>query len=287
MNAKTVVVALVLATVTIFFLSAIDLTGNVPEPKQESNVLPKSLDTLYPPISGSPVYLESMMNMSRPFSGMISDVMQQDFENARGNFERFKQMYIESSKLVPEWSDHYPMEPVTQLESALNGNEPALIMPAVEELGKICHGCHLTTMVQVQQKYHWSNFADVIVTDPLSGKDVSFAQLMLMMETNFSGIGNDLMQGQKENAVRNFDGFAARFQAMTESCMMCHDSEREYYVDASITDMMANLKKELLSSDTDHAKAGNLLMSIGKESCSKCHLVHIPAAYAQQLMYSH
>jgi hypothetical protein len=157
----------------------------------------------------------------------------------------------------------------------------------VESVGAVCHSCHQAHMPRVQQKYRWGNFGDIALTDPLSKQDVSFAQLMLMIQTNFEGITNDLAQGQDAEAAQQLAGFQARFQEMSEACGKCHDSERLYYISADITELISGLQTELARPTVDPTAVGELLLTIGQESCSKCHLVHIPAAYSQQLSDPH
>ncbi len=249
--------------------------------------IPASLDAYYPPQSPAPAYLLAMMNMERPFSAMVNDIFENDLANAKAGFQAFKKSYIDISGMVPEWKQDFPLQPVEELGVALESGDPKKIMPAVEKAGGNCHGCHVANMAPVQQKYSWSQFRGLSVTDPLSGQEVSYADLMQMMNTNFAGMGADVMQGQREKAKVQFDGFNARFQAMADACMDCHDSERKYYVDESVGSVIENLKLELSKPAIDPSSVNGLMDSIGKESCGKCHLVHIPAAYGQQLMSEH
>lgn len=249
--------------------------------------LPASLDNFYPPKNPAPAYLLAMLDLARPFSGMVADVMEGDMPNAQANYEAFKKLYVQTSAMIPEWKEAFPLEAVDQLGTALAGGDPGQIMPAVEAVGGTCHNCHLKSMAPVHQKYRWNDFGEIVVTDPLSGQDVKFAQLMMMMETNFTGIGNDLQQDQPEAAQKHFDGFNARFKAVSEACMICHDTDRHYFVSKDVTDMIAGLQAELNQPQADMGKIGGLLASIGNESCSKCHLVHVPAAYGQYALRAH
>lgn len=287
MKSSVVVVgALCLAGALVLLISA----GVDGSSQQEASVKvtePASLANFYPPKSHAPTYLLSMLRLSQPLSSMVCDLLENDVENARLNFETFKKAYIENSEMVPEWKSMYPLEPVEQLGAAITSGDMSKIMPATDAVGAVCHTCHVTNMVPVQLKYRWENFGDIVMTDPLSEQDVSYARLMLMLETNFQGIGNNAAQGQNENALRQLAGFNARFQAMSESCMICHDSERHYYVSKDITDKISALEAELSKPQIDMGAVGGLLKFIGNESCAKCHLVHIPAAYGQQLAKMH
>lgn len=258
------------------------------QPADNSSLaLPASLTQYYPPNTPAPAYLLAMHDLARPFSGVICDVQENDLENARQNFRAFREIYADVAGMIPEWSSAYPTEPLAVLESALAGGDPAAIMPAVAAVGAVCHNCHVQTMAPTQQRYRWDRFGDIALTDPLSGKDVSFPELMLMMEVSFQGIANNLAQEQPERARAQFTGFEARFAEVAEACTFCHETKRTYFVSEDITGTIANLRSELEKSEIDGNVVEGLMQSIGQESCAKCHLVHIPAAYGQQMAETH
>jgi hypothetical protein len=257
-----------------------------PKPKTADIVapLPASLDNLFPPKTEQPVYLFRMLGMSKPFTGIVVDLFENDIENVSANFEKFRTQYLEVSKLVPEWESYFPLEPVDELGTALKTGDQEKVMAAVQQVSKVCSDCHIPNMPRVQHKYHWGNFNAITVTDPLTKQEVIFQQLMLFIEANFTGIEVDVEQDQIENAQRQFQGFRARFQAMGETCMNCHDTERHYYVDESVMAMIDKLGQALSASPVDPNIVGKLSLGIGMESCFKCHLVHVPAAAAQLQM---
>jgi len=243
--------------------------------------LPVSLDNFYPPKSNGPAYLMAMHQMAMPMSGIVNDLFQNDIENANANFEAFKTEYARIAEMIPEWKSYYPAEPVEQLDAAIKSGNPDAVMGAMETIGNSCHSCHQVYMPLAHQKYHWGEFAAVSITDPLSGGDVPFRQMMMMMESNMTGTGIDLKQGQLDNARKNLDGFEARFNAVAQTCQACHDTERKYFVSEDINGAIAGLKTALASEKIDPSAVGGMLQKIGQESCFKCHLVHIPAAYSQ------
>lgn len=183
--------------------------------------------------------------------------------------------------MVPEWESYYPMAPVDQLAAALDSGDPGQVMGAIDNIGKTCNNCHYRYMVPVQHKYHWGEFDILTVGDPVTGSDYPFAVFKHMMETDMVGIGIDMGQGQRENALDRLNGFEQRFTAFKEVCAACHDSERKYYVDESVTGMIAGIRAKLNEATIDPRAVGELLQGIGQESCFKCHLVHAPAAYAK------
>jgi cytochrome c556 len=240
---------------------------------------PDSLDKYYPPQAKEPVYLLKMIGLSIPFSGILSDLFEEDMGNILQNFEKFKMEYSEISKLVPEWEKDYPSGPVDELGKALARGNQEEVMAAYERVGQICHDCHVKTMTPVQYKYHWLDFHEIKVKDPLTEEEVNFPRMMQYLEVSFGGIFVDLEQNQKENCQKQVQGFKARFQTFKETCEECHGaSERKYYVDEDILKTIDKLELTLAGSQYDPKKALSLLQKIGMESCHKCHLVHGPAA---------
>ncbi|NMC43440.1 MAG: hypothetical protein GYA46_05930 [candidate division Zixibacteria bacterium] len=248
-----------------------------------ANPLPVSLAKFYPPENRAPVYYLAMHELAMPFSGVMADVMEQDMANARAGYEKFKEQYVRVAAMVPEWQALFPLQPVDDLGTALASGDPGKIMASGDAVGRVCHQCHLTATAPAQQVYRWDKFGDIAVPDPLSKRDVDFAMLMRMMEGNFAGIAGDLQQGQVENARMAFQGFDARFQAMAGTCELCHETERRYFVDPDIAAARKQLGEALNGASIDPAATGKLMETIGRESCAKCHLVHVPAAYAQQV----
>lgn len=242
---------------------------------------PSSLDALFPPKAEQPIYLFKMLEIGTPFSGIIVDLFENDPQNAMANFERFKAKYVEVSKMVPEWEKDFPIAPVEELGAAMETGDQATVMAALEKVGKVCGDCHAANMLKVQQKYHWGDFKAIRVEDPVTKEEVDFSRLMQYFDGNFVGISVDVEQGQRENAQKQFQGFNARFQALKETCLNCHDTERKYYVDESIQALVNKMGRALKKSPIDPKELEALGQGIGMESCFKCHLVHVPAAFTQ------
>ncbi len=243
---------------------------------------PGSLDALYPPNAEQPIYLFKMMELGTSFTGIVVDIFEDDVQNAKNNFERFKTQYVDVSKLVPEWKKDYLPGPVEELGKALKTGDQDEVMAAYEKVSNICHDCHIVNMVKVQQKFHWQDFRTIKVKDPLTDELVDYRRLMQGLVTNFMGIIVDVQEGQRENAQKQFQGFKARFQAMEDTCEECHGTEeRKYYVDDSVQDLINKLEQALSGSSIDPKTVETLSHAIGMENCFNCHLIHLPAAYAK------
>ena len=243
--------------------------------------LPSSLDNLFPPVADQPVFQFMMLEMSMALSGTLVDLFENDIENALGNFKKFKKQYSDIPKMVPEWTDNFPSAPIEELGDALATGDQQIIMSSFEKVGKVCHDCHMVNMVPVQQKYHWGDFTEISVEDPVQKIDMTFVELMQAIDMNFVGINIDLEQKQMENAMMHLQGFKARFEALEETCSACHVSDRYYFVDQSVKSLIEQLEASMNKSPIDPAEIMKLGQKIGNESCFKCHLVHLPAAFAR------
>jgi cytochrome c556 len=223
-----------------------------------------------------------MLGMAASMSGIIVDLMEKEPQNAIANFEKFKAQYQDVSKLVPEWTKEYPVGPVEDLARALKTGKQEAVMQAFEQVDGVCTKCHLENMVRVQHKYHWGNFYAIKTKDPVTQEGVDGQKLMQYLDSSLTGISVDLAEGQKENARKQLQAFKMRFQTLKTVCEECHGADpRKYYVDESVQAMISGLEQTMSSPSPDSQKANSLIQGIGMESCFKCHLVHIPAAFAQ------
>jgi len=248
---------------------------------EASAMLPYALDSLYPPVAKSPVYLEEMVSLSNSFAAIMIDFQANDNANAMKHFEEFKAKYEKCSELVPEWKNKYSTEHVNALGEALKSGTPEAVMRSYELVGANCHSCHLQYMSDVQYKYHWPDFADFIITDPILKKDLSYARFMMFIVTSMIGIEVDLQEGQIENARNHLSRFASRFETLTESCELCHADQRHHFVDNSMQEVLLSLQEAFEAEPIDIQLLRTSLQTLGTESCYKCHLVHIPPTYAK------
>ena len=244
------------------------------------NGLPASLDALYPPHSTRPSYLIAMHDLNASLTGVAVDAMENDLAGAALRFDEFAAFYVDTAAMVPEWEPFYPQAPVTALKQAIEAGDPGQIMAAVAKAGETCHHCHLATMVPAQQRFHWPDFGQVEVDDPVSGTRMPFAGFMQMLNASMVGIGVDLKESDPANARMHLTAFRSRMQALRESCAACHDTERRYFVDEDIELLLSGLAAAMDAPRVDASSIDHLTRRVGEEACSRCHLVHLPAAYS-------
>ncbi|MDF1554318.1 MAG: hypothetical protein P1P84_14705 [Deferrisomatales bacterium] len=271
----------VLVAVGLAFAAVAQTEGKAGAAQPVGSPVPVSLDALYPPATAQPVYLFHMLSLDESFTGIVADWLEGDLPGVEENYEDFKTRYSEIRTLVPEWESYYPTEPVAKLGAAVASGDPERLMAAFRAVGQTCHRCHQSTMVPVQQRYHWGDFGALTLVDPLSREMVDFSRFKQSLSTNLTGIRVDLRQGQLENALRHFEAFAARFESLKESCGSCHDRETLAFIDGEVQGAVEELGRVLRGPRPSPETVATLIQGVGAENCSKCHRVHVPAAIAR------
>lgn len=242
--------------------------------------LPASLAAWYPPQQEMPLFYLHMHDLEMAQAAVINDVLQGDIANAKAGFERFAAAYHKIGEMVPEWKHYLDTGALEAMKAAMAGGDQGAFMGSLERMGKSCEECHHANMPRVAMNYRWPRVERTPITDPVTGQSLKFKQFKQMMSLSFTGIATDLSQGQMENALKNYDAFAARFGKLEGSCTDCHTTDRRYYVDEEMAAVVEELGTVLKSGTGTPDQVKGLMMQIGQETCAKCHMVHVPATYA-------
>jgi hypothetical protein len=263
-------------------------TSQLNQLKQIAGPPPASLDQYFPPQSPAPVFLLEMFAMSGPFEGIGVSLQENDMTNVKANFTAFQTEYAKASKMVPEWTALFPQDPVTAMGTAITAGDPAKIGAAMGGLGNVCSNCHLLNQVKVEQKYHWKNFDDIKVTNPVTKQSQAWVDYMTMAG-GFDGAAIDLQEGKLANAAKNFNDFVTEYKALaTDGCKQCHtdpttgkEIPRAYFVDPASMAMIDQLNKAFAANPPDAKTIGDLSGAIGNNICLSCHMIHVPAQNAK------
>lgn len=247
---------------------------------------PTSMDKLYP--TGQPsTWLLGMFAMEAPLGEL--GVRLQDKDTTKAAFQRFKTEYNKMALLVPEWSKRFPAQPLTDLESALNGADPAKIGAAMGALGKVCGSCHEKSQPSVWYRYAPKVFHDVKLTNPLSSASVEWDQYMFALSGSFAAVSTymtaEAPSGPFTKTTAALGQFKKLFEGLKEGCKECHGKTdtRNYYVSSDITAMIVQAEQELAKTSPDLSQVGKLLQGVGGQACRKCHVVHTPASSARHI----
>jgi len=259
------------------------LNAEIRQLREIAGPAPAALDSLYPPAAAAPVFLIAMHEMATPLTATLLKVREGDPAGASRYLARFREAYGRASEMVPEWKERFPPAPVGEFAAAVETGNMEKVMTAMQKVGAVCQDCHAVNMAKVQAVREWDDFSVISVTDPRSNRDLSYPEFMMTLDMAFTGIGVGLEEGKIDRAREYFASFSDGMDRLRESCRACHETERAYFVDAGVRSSIDALGGALRNPKPDPQLVGGLMMKIGTESCGKCHLVHVPAAYAQSL----
>lgn len=243
---------------------------------------PKSLDQYYEKEPSG--YLMAMFGILGPMGGMGTHLKDGNMDRAKVYFTAFKEEYLKLSKMVPEWSKHFPSEPLDNLEKALESGDPKKIGPAMAGVGKTCANCHQEHRPGVWYKYHWKDFDKITIVDPVSGKSLSWEDYMYGLENSFFAtktyLSEEKAEGKFDKTKAALNNFQKMVEGLNEGCKECHgkDDKRKYYTSSDVLNLLSKVADELNETQPDVENVSKTLNRAGIESCYKCHLVHIPAA---------
>ena len=243
---------------------------------------PKSLDQYYKKEPSD--YLMAMFSILGPMGGMGTHLKDGNMVKAREYFSVFKTEYVKLSKMVPEWSNHFPSEPLDNLEKALEGGASAKIAIAMDGVEKTCANCHQEHRPEVWYKYHWKDYDKITIVDPASGKSLSLEDYMHGLNSAFAAtntyLSEEKAEGKYDKTKAALNNFQQMVKGLNEGCKECHgkDDKRKYFTSSDVLNLLSKASEELSRTQPNIEYVSKTLQGAGIESCYKCHLVHIPAA---------
>jgi hypothetical protein len=252
----------------------------------EIKLPPKSLDQYYQKEPSD--YLMAMFGILGPMGGMETHLKDGNMDKAKEYFVAFKSEYFKQSKMVPEWSDHYPSEPLENLEKALDSGDSVKIEAAIQSVGMTCAKCHQEHRPEVWYKYHWKDSEKMTIADPVSGKSIGWLDYMFGLHHSFSATNTYLSEekadGKFGKTIAALNNLQKRVEGLNEGCKECHGKEdkRKYYTNSDILDLLSKAGDELNQTQPNIENVVKRLQGVGMESCYKCHVAHIPAATIQR-----
>ena len=248
----------------------------------EIKLPPKSLDQYYQKEPSD--FLMAMFGVLGPMGAMETHLKDGNMDKAKEYFVAFKTEYFKLSKMVPEWSKHFPSEPMDNLEKALDSGDPVKIQPAVQGVGKTCAACHQEHLPEVWYKYHWKDFETIKIPDPVSNKLLGFVEYMFGLHHSYSATNTYLSEekagGKFNKTIEALYDLEKRVEALNVGCKECHGKEdkRKYFTSPDIIDLLSTARYELQKTKPNIENVAKSIQGAGMQSCYKCHLVHVPAA---------
>ena len=245
---------------------------------------PKSLSKYYPPQSKEPKWIQQMHKMSTHFGGVFLNLKEKDFENVDMHADKLVEEYKKTSEMVPEWEEYFDIKAAENFAKAAKTHDIAKAGKASGVLGKTCGKCHAEQEVAVWTKFHWPNFHKVMVTDPITEKEMDFDDYMGAISSSFKGVTVNFGEGQYGRSAKALKGFKSRYMELKSICSKCHttDDVKLFYVGKDANKAFEGLSKELNSEKPNPGKFWKNVGLLGKTGCKHCHLTHRTYSFIQE-----
>ena len=245
---------------------------------------PKDLDKYYPPASEKPVFLYNMYTASISFTGMLANIQEGDWKNAKKWAESLKKAYLKVGKLVPAWDKFLRKDEINKLVEAVNNKNTAKVKMYAQKVGQSCSSCHKKYMLPVKVKYHYPSYDLISIEDPVSGNEYEVEDYMKKIATDYKLVNVYSSDGKYKKALKMADSFSKRFKALTQMCSECHTSKivEDVYFGEETENALKALKKAIVAKN--HKNINKQMGAIGG-TCYKCHNVHeVPIMLKDKLL---
>lgn len=252
----------------------------LPNPSYKLELPPVSMGQFYPPKSKEPVYLYAMLGLDSKMNKFLKSIDEGKWETAQMDIDSFQAEYIKISKMVPEWSDRFNIQPISDLSKSITSGDKTKITSTLKPLFSVCWKCHMENRLPVWYKYHWGDFSSIKIKDKVDGKDIPWVQYMFTMADQYSEAELQIQEKNHEKAQESLKTLQSKLEILRSGCKTCHESDRAYFTSSDVIKIISDAALELKNGDKE-SKAIGYLQKAGMESCYKCHLVHIPAAAVQ------
>lgn len=270
------------------FLLFIAFTFTVILPTQAKDMIvkepPESLSKFYPPQSKQSEWTQQMHKMSTHFGGVFVNLKEKDFENVDMHANKLVEEYKKTSEMVPEWKDYFDIKAAEAFAEAAKTHDIAKAGKASGGLGKTCGKCHAEQEVSVWTKFHWPDFHNIKVTDPISEKEMGFDDYMGIISSSFKGVTVNFSEKQYDRSAKALKIFRSQFMELKSTCSKCHttDNVKLFYVGKDADTAFEGLAKELNAEKPNAGQFWKNIGLLGKTGCKQCHLTHRTYSFIQE-----
>ncbi|MEZ0324066.1 MAG: hypothetical protein ABWJ98_07140 [Hydrogenothermaceae bacterium] len=245
---------------------------------------PKDVGKYYPPNSKKFEFLNSMYTMSTAFTGMFTDIQENDWKNAEKWAKILRDNYLNIGKMVPEFDKGLKKDEIEALVKAVENRDTNKIKTYADIVGKSCAQCHQKYKITTKIMYHYPSFSVINIEDPVTKTSMEFEDYMKKMTDSMKKIRIYLEDGKPDKAQIEGNNFIKRFKAVAESCSECHNNKlsEEIYYGKDIEEKIQALSKALQLKNREEVYKN--LSYISANNCSKCHNTHQTIAELKNLM---
>ncbi len=243
---------------------------------------PSSLDKYYPPASTKFEFLSNMHAMSTAFYGINANINEGNWEKALMWAQKLKEIYVKTSKMVPEWKNYFKPELADALVNAVKSKDTDKVIKASRNLGQTCAKCHRDNELVVKLYYHFPSFDKVKLEDPIDFMEYETGKYMKVMTNSLKALKVFLSQGDLDRAQEEGMNFIERARGLRAMCSKCHTNKlsEEVILGKNFEEGLAKLEKLL----SETPKKEEVFQALGQVtiSCAKCHNVHLAPAMVRE-----
>ncbi|MCX7760675.1 MAG: cytochrome c [Hydrogenothermaceae bacterium] len=253
-------------------LTTLSLSSNGETIKLETP--PKDVGKYYPPNSKKFEFLNSMYAMSTAFTGVFTNIQENDWKNAEKWAKILRDNYLNIGKMVPEFDKGLKKDEIEALLKAVQNKDINNIKTYADAVGKSCAQCHQKYKITTKLIYHYPSFSMINIEDPVTKTSNEFEDHMKKMADSMKKMRIYLEDGKSDKAQVEGNNFIKRFKAVAESCSECHNNKlsEEIYYGKDVEEKLQALSKALQSKNKEEVYKN--LNYISANNCSKCHNTH-------------
>jgi len=261
--------ALILAAVGWLVFSHQDHVTVLKEP-------PQSLAQWYKPQSKRHVWLHTMFKLRREMVALDLYAKAEDEESLQKWAAKLETDYAKIAEMVPEWTGKLDLAAMAALQSAVQEKRFGDVTDALAALGGNCKACHVDFRVVTAALYRAPDFSKIKV----KGEPLSTHMRVLSRHVNEMVIA--IADERPDAASAAFTNLQNAMTDLGGVCAECHKKGRQVYLNASVTQAMAELEQAL---ETGSAKdRGRAVGTAAVLACARCHGTHRLSSDVKQLL---
>lgn len=214
---------------------------------------PRDVGKYYPPNSNKFELLNSMHTMSTAFTGIFTNIQENDWKNAEKWSKVLRDNYLNVGKMVSDFDKNLKKDEVNMLLKAVEGRDLNNVKKYADAVGKSCSQCHQKYKITTRIMYHYPSFDVINIEDPVTRNSVEFGDFMKKMTDSMKKIKIYFEDGKVQKAQTEGNNFIKRFKAVADSCSECHTNKlsQQIYYGKDIEDRMNALSQAINSKNKD------------------------------------
>ncbi|WJW75486.1 hypothetical protein QVG61_13500 [Thiohalobacter sp. IOR34] len=237
---------------------------------------PPSLARWYKPANKRQVWLHNMFKLRREMQALRFYAGRDDGTHLRKWSERFSEHYRKIAEMVPEWNGKLDMRAVSDLQQAVQGNQPEGVKRALDQIAKSCDACHADYRAVTAAIYRAADFSTLRV-----GGTVGFEAHMEQLSSQVNLIKIAAEDGAVDLALSALVDLERGMAALGQTCVRCHEKDPRPYPDDAARRTLERLKTALRTGTA--RDQGRELGSLAVQACARCHGTHRLAYDAARL----